>query len=176
MSAPTARYVLTENVLVAGSLRAHAQAIAATRTRYLAYALALAALFAVQVAAGRRPGEALPWLTGWMAAAFVALAAAYPALARRRYRRLVAGRTDLGRTVTWRALPDVLEVEVPGLSQARLRLSGLAGVETEAGGLLVRLQPHDASWIPADAFDTPADRDAFERVVLAGAPLPDPAL
>ena len=176
MSAPTARYVLTADHLVEANMRAFADGIAATRKRYLVYAALLAALFGVQVALDRGSDGAFAWFSGWMAVAFVALVAFYPALMRRRFRRLAAGRTDVGRTVTWRALPEMLEAEVSGQSQTRLHLSSLVGVETEAEGLLVVQQPRQASWIPADAFDSPAERDAFERVVLAGAPLPDPAL
>ena len=176
MTAPTARFVLTDDVLVEGGMRTLAEAVSATRTRYVLYAAVMAALFAVLLVTGSEPDGALPWLSGWMAVAFVGLAAATPWLMRRRLRRLAVGRSDLGQTMTVRALPDALDIEVPRVSQTRLWLSALHGVEPSPAGVLVLTQPRDGLWIPAAAFATADHRDAFERVLLAGAPLPDPAL
>ncbi|MDT0632920.1 hypothetical protein RQM47_12515 [Rubrivirga sp. S365] len=107
---------------------------------------------------------------------FAVVAALYPTLARRRARAAGAGRSDIGRAVTARVTEADLVVDVEGVSHAAYRLDALHAAEPRDEGVLVELFPSEVVWLPDGAFaDRPA-RTAFERALLAGARLPDPAL
>lgn len=170
--APTARYTASADALVDGLMRGTAAARARTRRRYVAYGLVSAALAAFyHVAAGV---DSLYFLL--LATLFLGLAAARPWLSRRQLRAHVAGRQDLGRTVTVQIAGGDLRVETDGVGYAVQRLDTLHAVETWPEGVLVQPYPNEYQWIPAAAFATPAERAAFERALLAGAPLPAAAL
>jgi len=172
MAAPAARFTFTDDVLVEGAVRAYKDRGDALRRRYLLYAVAMLALWGgLHLTTGTRD----PLLPA-MAVAFVVVVAVRPALVRRNLRALAHGRSDVGRPTTVRVVGDDLLVEIDGVSRSEVRLATLAGVEPEADGIAVRVQPTDVLWIPDAGFATAADRDAFERALLAGAPLPDPAL
>ncbi len=65
---------------------------------------------------------------------------------------------------------------VEGVVETAYRLAALHAVEAFADGLLVQPFPGEGVWIPADGFDSDADRRLFERALLAGAPLPSSTL
>ena len=172
MAAPVARYTLTEAVLVEASMRAYLDASDATRRRYAIYAVVSLGLWAALRWGLDSRDTYLPVI----AAAFAVLAALRPWLVRRSVVRGLGKRTDLGREATVRASLHDLHVAVEGVSESAVRLATLHAVDAQPEGVLVELQPTQALWVPAHGFASPADRDAFERLVLAGAPLPDPGL
>ena len=169
---PTARFVMTRDVFTETVLEGTRERQRTTQTRLAGYgAITLAAAVAWWWVGSR---WAVPLL---LAAGYFALVAVlHPTLVRRRARAAGAGRSDLGRAVTARVADGELAVDVEGVSRAAYRLDALHGVEGRDGGLLVELFPSEIVWLPDAAFDGRSARDAFERALLAGARLPDPAL
>lgn len=165
---PTARYVTTDAHLVQGLLVGTARARQRVRIRYAAYGAVAAATWAFF----RFVGGVDSVYLGLLAVLFLALAAVRPWLVRRQYARLLAGRADVGRRTTASVRDGWYCVEVEGLSRSEHRVEALHAVEPHAEGLLVQPFPNEYQWIPAEAFAAAADRAAFERALLAGAPLP----
>ena len=170
--APTARYVLTPDLMVTALSYATKDAQRRVRRRYALYGLAALLLAAASGALGGSDAV----FFALFGLAFLALSASQPALYRRRLAAAVAGRADLGRPVTARVTADELHLEVEGVSREARRLGTLHRVEPRDGGVLVESFPNQAVWIPPAAFASDADRGAFTRALLAGARLPDPAL
>lgn len=168
---PTARFVMTPDVFTETVLQGTRERQREAQTRYVGYAaITLALAVAWWWFAGR--GWALLLAAGY----FAAVAVAHPLLVRRRARAAGAGRSDIGRTVTARVTDRDFEVDVEGVSRSAHRLDALHAVEPRPAGVLVSPFPHEVVWLPDAAFaDRPA-RAAFERALLAGARLPDPAL
>ena len=171
MTPPTARFIMTRDVFTETVLEGTRDRQREAQTRYVGYAALTLALAVVWWwFAGR--GWGLLLAAGY----FAAVAVVHPALVRRRARAAGAGRSDIDRAVTARVTDQDFEVDVEGVSHATYRLDALHGVETRPGGVLVSPFPHEVVWLPDAAFaDRPA-RAAFERALLAGARLPDPAL
>ena len=116
------------------------------------------------------------WLLLLGAGYFAAVAVLHPTLVRRRARAAGAGRSDIDRTVTARVTDADLVLDVEGVSHTAYRLDALHAVHGRDRGVLVEPFPGEVVWVPNAAFaDRPA-RAAFERALLAGARLPDPAL
>ncbi len=172
MAAPAARFAFTDDVLVEGFVRSGRERSNAVRRRYLLYAVGMLATWGVL----HQMTGTLDPLLPIMAVAFVVVAAARPYLVRRNIERLIQGRSDRDRPVSVRVVGDELKVEIDGVARSAMRLAALTSVEPQPEGILVRPQPYEMLWIPTEGFASDADRDAFEHALLAGAPLPDPAL
>ena len=170
--APTARFVMTRDVFTETVLQGTRERQRTTQTRLAGYGALTLAAAVVWWWLGSGWGGPLLVAAGY----FALLSVLHPTLVRRRARAAGAGRSDLDRTVTARVTDTDLVVDVEGVSHAAYRLDALYGVETRDEGVLVELFPSEVVWLPAAAFaDRPA-RAAFERALLAGARLPDPAL
>lgn len=163
-----ARYTVTTDHLVRGLLVGTEAARQRVRIRYVAYALLAGALWAFFRFAGGLDSLYL----ALVALLFLGLAVLRPTLVRRQYARLVAGRADLGRTMTVRVADGRLVTETEGLQRSEQVLTSLHAVEPHPDGILVQPFPNEYQWIPDAAFDGPDARAAFERALLAGSPLP----
>ena len=169
--APTARFTMTRDVFTETVLEGTRERRRTEQSRLVGYA-AITLVGAV----------AWWWVVGggWLlllgAGYFAAVAVAHPALVRRRARAAGAGRSDIGRTVTAHVTDTDLVIDVEGVSHTAHRLDALHAVHGRDEGVLVEPFPGEVLWLPAAAFaDRPA-RAAFERALLAGVRLPDPAL
>lgn len=172
MTAPTARYVLTQDLMVQALTYATEADARRVRWRYVLYG-AGALVFAAVLFVDR---SADGGFYGFVGVAFLVVGAIHPVLYRRRLGALTARRVDVGRPVTVRVTDAEFQVDVEGVSREAQVLSTLHRVEARDGGVLVETFPREAIWIPPGAFADAADRAAFERALLAGARLPDPAL
>lgn len=169
MSVPTARFTATPDGHVEALMAGTEATRARVRLRYALYGLLAGALWAFfRVTSGI---DSL--YLALVAVLFLGLAALRPQIVRRQVARHVSGRLDAGRTVTVRVGDGWLTTETDGIGRTEQRLDTLYAVEPREGGILVQPFPNEYQWIPASAFETAADRAAFERALLAGAPLPD---
>lgn len=173
MSVPTARFTASTADHVEGFMVATEQARAAIRRRYMLYGGLSVALWAFFRFAG---GLVDSYYLLFVGVLFVGVAGLRPWLVRRQYARHVVGRLDVGRTVSVRVADGWIATETDGIGRTEQRLDTLHAVDPREGGILVQPFPNEYQWIPAEAFVTPDDRAAFERALLAGAPLPDGGL
>ncbi len=170
---PVARYVLRHEHLVRAVLRTMAPGQRRIQTRYALYAVLALVMWSAGYAftLGVTGVVLLYW-----AAAFLGLALVRPYFTRRHAERLVADRPDLDRPVEITVTARDLDIRVDGVSHGTQRLDTLHAVHVEPEGVFVEPFRHQALFVPADAFASPADRAAFERALLAGTRIPAPTL
>ena len=145
---------------------------ARVRLRYALYGVLAGALWAFFQFVGGLDSLYL----GLVSVLFLGLAVVRPWLVRRQVARHLGGRLDIGRAMTVRVAGGLFTTETEGLGRTEQRLDTLHAVEARPGGILVQPFPNEYLWIPAEAFASEAERAAFERALLAGAPLPDGGL
>ncbi len=170
---PTVSYVITEENLTQAIVRGTTDAHRSVRLRYAAYSavMLVAWFFLHPISVGMAPILLL-----YGAFVFAVLALIRPWLVRRQIRSFVKDRPDLDRRIELRIAGGSFHINVPGVLRSEQALATLHSAVSGTDGTLVQTFPNEYMWVPASAFDSADDRTLFDRTLLAGLRIPDPAL